>query len=64
MFGESGSLSGNQRSSKEKIRETISILESIIPDGKGKVTIVVIDEAIHYLRSLKDKAKALGLDTL
>lgn len=64
VYGESGSLSGNQRSRKEKIRETISMLESIMPDGKGKEAIVVIDEAIQYLRSLKDKAKALGLDTL
>ncbi|XP_011077451.2 transcription factor bHLH143 [Sesamum indicum] len=59
-----GSSSGCKRSRKEKIRETISILQSIIPSGNGKNAIVVIDEAIHYLRSLKVKAKALGLDSL
>lgn len=38
----------------EKIRKTISILKSIIPDGKGKDSIAVIDDAIQYLRSVKD----------
>ncbi|KAI3447676.1 hypothetical protein Pfo_004341 [Paulownia fortunei] len=61
---EFGSLSGGKRSRKEKIHETVSILQSIIPSVNGKDAIVVIDEAIHYLRSLKVKAKALGLDAL
>lgn len=61
---ELGSLSGGNRSRKEKIHETVSILQSIIPNANGKDAIVVIDEAIHYLRSLKVKAKALGLDAL
>lgn len=56
--------SGGKRSKKEKIRETLSILQSVIPTAEGKDAIDVIDEAIHYLRSLKAKAKALGLDTL
>ncbi|KAG8374315.1 hypothetical protein BUALT_Bualt11G0118900 [Buddleja alternifolia] len=61
---ELGSGPGGKRSRREKIRETVNILQSIIPSVNGKNTIVVIDEAIHYLRSLKVKAKALGLDTL
>ncbi|XP_071924179.1 transcription factor bHLH143-like [Coffea arabica] len=61
---ESDSLSGKKRWRKEKIRETVSILQSIIPGGKGKDAVVVIDEAIHYLKSLKVKAKSLGLDAL
>ncbi|CAI9116184.1 OLC1v1017270C1 [Oldenlandia corymbosa var. corymbosa] len=61
---ESDSLSGKKRSRKEKIRETVSILRSIIPGGKGKDAMVVFDEAIHYLKSLKVKAKSLGLDAL
>ncbi|XP_057801378.1 LOW QUALITY PROTEIN: transcription factor bHLH143-like [Salvia miltiorrhiza] len=56
--------SGCKRSRKDKIHETVSILQSIIPDANGKDAIVVIDQAIHYLRSLKVKAKALGLDAL
>lgn len=59
---ESNSLSGKKRSRKEKIRETVSILQSIIPGGKGKDAMVVIDEAINYLKCLKVKAKALGLE--
>ncbi|KAK9269972.1 hypothetical protein L1049_025545 [Liquidambar formosana] len=62
--GENDSLSGNKRTRKERIRETVSILQSIIPGGEGKDAIMVLDEAIHYLKSLKLKAKALGLDTL
>ncbi|KAM1935066.1 hypothetical protein ACFX15_019182 [Malus domestica] len=58
------SLSSNKKMRKEKIRETINILQNIIPDGKGKDAIVVLDEAIHYLKSLKLKAKAFGLDSL
>ncbi|XP_059279662.1 transcription factor bHLH143-like [Lycium ferocissimum] len=56
--------SGKKRLRKDKICETISILQEIIPGGKGKDSIVVIDEAICYLRSLKAKAKSLGLDSL
>ncbi|KAL3514247.1 hypothetical protein ACH5RR_026964 [Cinchona calisaya] len=59
---DSNAVSGKKRSRKDKIRETVSILQSIIPGGKGKDAIVVIDEAIHYLKSLKVKAKSLGLD--
>ncbi|KAK0576830.1 hypothetical protein LWI29_023981 [Acer saccharum] len=61
--GEMGSLSGNKRMRNEKIRETVNVLRSIIPGGKGKDTMVVIDEAIDYLKSLKLKAKAFGLDS-
>ncbi|KAK4850462.1 hypothetical protein QYF36_006968 [Acer negundo] len=61
--GEMGSLSGNKRMRNEKIRETVSVLRSIIPGGKGKDPMVVIDEAIDYLKSLKLKAKAFGLDS-
>ncbi|KAJ8771532.1 hypothetical protein K2173_026709 [Erythroxylum novogranatense] len=58
---EMGSEFSNKRTRKERIRETVSILQSIIPVGKGKDAIVVLDEAIHYLKFLKHKAKELGL---
>ncbi|XP_015060155.1 transcription factor bHLH143-like isoform X1 [Solanum pennellii] len=58
------SLSGKKRPRKDQILETISILQKIIPGVKGKDSMDVIDEAICYLRSLKVKAKSLGLDTL
>ncbi|XP_047970794.1 transcription factor bHLH145-like [Salvia hispanica] len=53
-----------KRSRKDEILDTVSILQSIIPDSNGKDAIFVIDQAIHYLRSLKAKAKALGLESL
>ncbi|XP_015571558.1 transcription factor bHLH143 [Ricinus communis] len=59
---EMGSESSNKKMRKEKIRDTVNILQNIIPGGKGKDAIVVLDEAIGYLKSLKVKAKALGLD--
>ncbi|XP_024976108.1 transcription factor bHLH145-like [Cynara cardunculus var. scolymus] len=56
---------GNRRVRKEKLKETLSLLQNLIPGGKNdRNAIVVIDEAIHYLRSLKVKAKSLGLDSL
>ncbi|KAF2298724.1 hypothetical protein GH714_026246 [Hevea brasiliensis] len=60
--GEMNSEPTKKRIRKERIRETVSILQNIIPGGKGKDATVVLDEAINYLKSLKLKAKALGLD--
>jgi hypothetical protein len=62
--GEMGFLSGNKKLKKERIRETVNILQGIIPGVRGKDAIVVLDETIHYLKSLKLKAKALGLNAL
>lgn len=54
------SLSPRER--KVKIRETLRILESLIPGIKSKDPLLVIDEAIGYLKSLRGKAKALGVE--
>ncbi|GMI90995.1 hypothetical protein like AT5G50010 [Hibiscus trionum] len=62
--GDMDSSSGNKRTRKDKIRDTVSILRSIIPGGEGKDAVVVLDEAIDYLKSLKHKAKTLRLGTL
>ncbi|KAI3685966.1 hypothetical protein L1987_79635 [Smallanthus sonchifolius] len=56
--------SGDKKLRIEKMKETINVLQNLIPgDKNGKNAIMVIDEAIHYLRSLKVKAQALGLDS-
>lgn len=47
---------------KERIRETVGILRSLIPGGKGKEASVVLDEAIRYLKSVRLKAEAFGLN--
>ncbi|XP_019153131.1 PREDICTED: transcription factor bHLH143-like [Ipomoea nil] len=58
-------VSGRKRSRKEKIRETLSLLQKIIPGGrKGKDAMDVIDGTIRYLKSLKVEAKSLRLDAL
>ena len=48
----------NKKMRKEKIRETVGILEGLIPNGKGKEAIVVLDKAIQYLKALRLKAEA------
>ncbi|MBA0777202.1 hypothetical protein Gotri_005254 [Gossypium trilobum] len=58
------SSSSNKRLRIEKIQETVSVLRSLIPNGEGKDAIMVLDEAIDYLKSLKLRAKTLGLNAL
>ncbi|CAH9078374.1 unnamed protein product [Cuscuta europaea] len=59
-----GHVSGMKRSRKEKIRETLHVLQKIIPGGKGKGAMDVIDGTICYLKGLKVEAKSLRLDAL
>ncbi|RAL40621.1 hypothetical protein DM860_006691 [Cuscuta australis] len=53
-----------KRSKKEKIRKTLWVLQNIVPGGKGKGAMGVIDETIRYLKSLKVEAESLRLDAL
>lgn len=57
-------LGNNKRVRKEEIHETVSVLQKLIPDGEGKDAVVVLDEAIQYLKSLKLEAQAFGFDAL
>ncbi|XP_068637022.1 transcription factor bHLH143-like [Aristolochia californica] len=61
--GWGGGETHSKRSRRERIKETVGVLRSIIPGGKskGKDAAVVLDDAIRYLRSLKMKANGLGL---
>ncbi|XP_039038105.1 transcription factor bHLH143-like [Hibiscus syriacus] len=52
----------DEQSIKDKIRTTLKILESIIPGAKGKNPILVLDESIDYLKSLKLEAETLGVN--
>lgn len=63
-FRELDPLSSCKRMKREKICETISILQNLIPGGKGKDAIVVLDEAIQYLKSLKSKGETFGFDAI
>ncbi|XP_073282079.1 transcription factor SAC51-like isoform X1 [Primulina huaijiensis] len=58
---ELGSLSSNKR--KERIQETLSMLQSIFPNLEDNNPVAFIDKTIQCLRSLKVEAKALGLDS-
>ncbi|KAG5241986.1 hypothetical protein OIU77_002863 [Salix suchowensis] len=56
------SILGSKQIRKDKIHATLKILESIIPGAKNKEPLLVLDEAINYLKSLKLKAKTLGVN--
>ncbi|KAF9663387.1 hypothetical protein SADUNF_Sadunf17G0044600 [Salix dunnii] len=62
--GEMISILSSKQFRKDKIRATLKILESIIPGAKDKEPLLVLDEAIDYLKSLKHKAKALEVNYL
>ncbi|XP_057496853.1 transcription factor bHLH143-like [Actinidia eriantha] len=55
------SILGTKQSKKDKIRATLKIIESLIPDVKSKDPLLVIEEAINYLNYLKLEANALGV---
>ncbi|XVE93188.1 hypothetical protein REPUB_Repub01dG0168800 [Reevesia pubescens] len=59
---EMDSVLPKKQSKKGKIRLTLKILESIIPGAKGKNPLLVLDESIDYLKSLKLEAKTLGVN--
>ncbi|GAB2292026.1 hypothetical protein Dimus_026274 [Dionaea muscipula] len=49
---------------KDKLHDTLRILQSIVPGAKGKEPLLVIDEAIKYLKYLKFEAKTLYAEDL
>lgn len=53
------SLPVNKRLRRERVRETVKILQNLIPGGKDRDAIMVIDEAIQYIKSLKFKARSM-----
>ncbi|KAG2703889.1 hypothetical protein I3760_06G158400 [Carya illinoinensis] len=57
-----GSILGKMCFRRDKICETLRILEHIIPGAEGKDPLFVIDEAIDYLKILKLNAKSLGVN--
>ncbi|ONK64351.1 uncharacterized protein A4U43_C07F24910 [Asparagus officinalis] len=58
--------SSAKKAKRKKIQEKVGVLRRIIPSGKGKGkdTMAVLDEAIGYLKSLRLKAKGLGVGAL
>ncbi|KAL3577149.1 hypothetical protein D5086_022432 [Populus alba] len=62
MSEEMGSESVNKRMRKERIRETVSILQNLIPGGKGKDAVIVLEEAIQYLKSISQVKIDVGVD--
>ncbi|KAI4339757.1 hypothetical protein MLD38_024665 [Melastoma candidum] len=62
--GDSRSISRNHAIKRTRIRETVSVLQSLVPGVKGKDPVLILDEAIGYLKLLKRKAAALGLSQL
>lgn len=52
---------GDNQLKKDKIRETLRILEKLTPGAKGKHPLLVIDETIDYLKSLMSQTGMLGV---
>ncbi|CAN7046363.1 hypothetical protein IGI04_008640 [Brassica rapa subsp. trilocularis] len=50
---DTGSGLSNEQSRKDKIRTALKILESIVPGAKGNQALLLLDEAIDYLKLLK-----------
>ncbi|KAF8090626.1 hypothetical protein N665_0471s0021 [Sinapis alba] len=50
---DTGSGLSNEQSRKDKIRTALRILESIVPGAKGNQALLLLDEAIDYLKLLK-----------
>lgn len=57
---EMGSDLSNEQSKKDKIRTALKILENVVPGAKGKEALLLLDEAIDYLKLLKQNVKSLG----
>lgn len=53
---------GTKRSRRDKIRNKLRMLENLIPGSKGKDPLLIIEEAIDYLKSLKAKANPLHVE--
>ena len=50
---DTGSGLSNEQSKKDKIRTALKILESVVPGAKGNEALLLLDEAIDYLKLLK-----------
>eukprot|EP00249_Psilotum_nudum_P020482 c27724_g1_i2 orf=435-1757(-) len=55
----SGHCGSARKARKQKIRSTVKTLRKIIPGGDCMDAAVVLDEAIHYLKSLQNKVQQL-----
>uniref|UniRef100_A0A1J3DRM6 BHLH domain-containing protein n=1 Tax=Noccaea caerulescens TaxID=107243 RepID=A0A1J3DRM6_NOCCA len=61
---ETGSGLSDEQSRKDKIHTALRILESVVPGAKGKEALLLLDEAIDYLKLLKrNLSSSKGLNT-
>ncbi|XP_028782142.1 transcription factor bHLH143-like [Neltuma alba] len=58
--GEENSMMGNTHFKKDKIRESLKVLENLVPGAKGKEPLSVIDGTIEYLKSLMSRSGTPG----
>ncbi|XP_057527169.1 transcription factor bHLH143-like [Amaranthus tricolor] len=55
---------GKKRDRKDNIHDTLRVLESIIPGLESKDPLVILDEAINYLKCLKYNAESMSIEDL
>ncbi|XP_061365437.1 transcription factor bHLH143-like [Gastrolobium bilobum] len=58
---EDNSMAGDIQLKKDKIHESLRVLESLIPGAKGKHPMLIIDGTIEYLQSLMSQTGTLGV---
>lgn len=58
---EDNSLVGDIQLKKDKICQSLRVLENLTPGAKGKHPMLVIDETIDYLKSLMSQTGKLGM---
>lgn len=59
--GEGNSAVCDIQLKKDKIHESLRVLENLVPGAKGKQPLLVIDGTIEYLKSLMSQTGTLGL---
>lgn len=55
---------GNKRDRKDKIHDTLRVLERLIPGLKSKDPLIILDKAIDYLKCLKYNAESVPTEDL
>lgn len=60
VTGEESTMMGDIQFKKDKIRESLKVLENMVPGTKGKEPQSIIDGTIEYLKSLMSQIGTLG----
>ena len=60
----SGNSSCNSERKRQRMKKMVKALRGIVPGGNEMTAVTVLDEAVHYLKSLKVEVQKLGVANL